>query len=373
VPPLTDESTRDAMSLNQRQWDILCKLQGSDSPLTTKKLAKLVAKTNMQANDISFREMIARDLRDLKRITGAIESKKILSENEEGHGYRENAYSWKAGGAAYMANTLTTAQSVALGVLQKVGLGLVPKALVDELKPLFIAIHRNEIVKYQTDKDLGKSVPKKTALAAEQKWLSKVSILPETVSFVPHLTAPEVEKQIHEALYQEKLIEVHYQNKMRVVKPLALVQRGVRRYLIGISRGEDTLRTFTMARITKAKEINVMNYDDIPGGEDFDLEAFLKKGLAHPVFNEEDLGKQIDLSLWVDQGTYGWISETPIDKSQTAQKVDDGYVLSVSTSLTEELVYWILSMANHVRVLEPSLLRQRVASDLRKAARMYDE
>lgn len=360
------------MSLNQRQWDILCKLQGSDSPLTTTKLAKLVARTNMKANDVSFREIIARDLRDLTRITGAIESKKILSENEEGHGYRENAYSWKAGGPAYMANTLTTAQSVALGVLQKVGLGLVPQALADELKPLFIAIHRNELVKHQSDKDLGKHIPKKKAVAAEQKWLSKVAIRPETVMFLPHPTSAEVEKMVHEALYQEKLIEIHYLGKARLVKPLALVQRGVRRYLIGICRGEEAPRRFTMSRITKAKEVHALSFDDIPGGEGFDLDDFLRKGLAYPVFNEEDLGTQIVLKLWVNEGTYRWISETPLDESQIAEKVDDGYVLIVSTYLTEELVFWILSMAHHVRVLEPNILKDRVASDLRKAARLYE-
>jgi len=362
------------MSLNQRQWDILCKLQSSDKPLTSKNLVQLIAATNKGAKTKakSFREMVTRDLRDLKRITGAIESKKVLSEDENGHAYRENAYSWKDGGSGLMVNALTSAQAVALGVLQKIGLGLVPKALADELKPLFTAIHTNQLVRKQSEKDLGRKIPRKATEAAEDKWLKKIAILSETVGFVAPETIPEVEMQIHEALYDEELIEIHYRDKDFIVKPLALVQRGVRRYLVGIKRGYGSAPTyFTMSRIKKVKQVQFLEYDDVQGGEDFDLEAYLKKGLAYPVFDEDDLGKPIHLKLWVDEGTYGWISETPLNESQTAKKVKDGYELSVNILLREELVFWILSMANHVRVIGPKLLKDRVADDLKKSAALY--
>jgi len=361
--------------MNQRQWDILCKLQGSDKAMTSTKLAQLVAPKNkgVGTTNKSFREMVTRDLRDMKRITGAIESKKVLAENDDGHTYRENVYSWKAADSSLMVNTLTTAQSVALGVLHKVGLDLVPKVLVDELKPLFTAIHKNELVKNQSEKDLGKNIPQKTAIAAEEKWLNKIAILSETVGFVAPNIGPEIEKQIHEALYQEKLIEISYRGQAFVVKPLALVQRGVRRYLIGIKRGYGIEPVhFTMSRIEKVKEVHVIHYDEMHGGEDFNLDDFLKKGVAHPVFDNEDLGKLINLKLWVDDGTYSWISETPLDKSQTARKVQAGYELSMSTTLREELVFWILSMANHVRVISPKVLKDRVIFDLKNAVRMYD-
>lgn len=367
------------MSLNQRQWDILCSLQSSDKPLGVKKIAQRVAVHQKSATDKSFREMIARDLRDLKKITGAIQSKKVLisdnrkeSEKTSALGYLENVYSWDSELPDIAVKSLSTAQSVALSVLQKVALGLVPKALVDELAPLFTAIHKNELVKNQEDKDLGKKIPNKTALAAEQKWLKKVAILSETVGFVAPHTSADVEKQVHEALYAEKLIEIHYRDKEFVVKPLALVQRGVRRYLIGIKRGHGTDPAyFTIARIKKVKEVHVLDYADVKGGEDFDLDSFIKKGLAYPVFDEDILGTPINLKLWVDDGTYNWISETPLDESQTAKKVKDGYELSLTTTLREELVFWILSMANHVRVIGPKVLKERVASDLKRASSLY--
>ena len=360
------------MSLNKRQWDILCNLQTRDKPLTSKLLAQLVERNNKGATPKGFRQMITKDLRDLKKITGAIESEKVLVEDEDGNSYKENAYSWKKDGPSLMVNALTSAQSVALGVLQKVGLGLVPKPLLDELAPLFAAIHKNELVKNQADKDLGKRVPNKAALAAEEKWLNKIAILSETAGFVPAASSPEVEKQVHDALYYERLIEIEYRDKEFVVKPLALVQRGVRRYLIGIKRGHGTDPVFfTIARIKKAKEVHVLDYRDVKGGEDFDLNAFLKKGLAYPVFDEDILGEPINLKLWVDEGTYGWISETPLDSSQTAKKVKDGFELTLTTTLREELVFWILSMANHVRVISPKVLKDRVADDLKKAASLY--
>lgn len=368
------------MSLNQRQWDILCSLQSSDKPLGVKKIAQRVAKHQKESvTDKSFREMIARDLRDLKKITGAIQSKKILvsdnreeSEKTSALGYLENVYSWDSHIPEIAVKSLSTAQAVALGVLQKVALGLVPKALVDELSPLFTAIHKNELVKNQAEKDLGKKVPNKAALAAEEKWLNKVAILSETVGFVAPSTSAEVEKMVHAALYNENLIEISYRDKEFVVKPLALVQRGVRRYLIGIKRGHGTDPAFfTIARIKEVKEVHVLDFDDVKGGEDFNLDDFLKKGLAYPVFDEEDRGKSISLKLWVDDGTFGWIDETPLDETQTFKKVKDGYELSLTTTLREELVFWILSMANHVRVISPKVLKERVATDLANASKMY--
>ena len=101
------------------------------------------------------------------------------------------------------------------------------------------------------------------------------------------------------------------------------------------------------------------------------LDSFIKNGLAYPVFDEDILGTSINLKLWVDEGTYGWISETPLDESQTGKKVKDGYELSLTTTLREELVFWILSMANHVRVIGPKVLKERVASDLKMASSLY--
>lgn len=360
------------MSLNKRQWDILCKLQSSDRPLSVGSVAKLVGKNNVRASDRSFREMIARDLRDLKRITGAIESDRVLSQNDDGRGYRESVYSWKSNSPTLLANTLSSAQSVALGVLQKVGMGLVPQALTEELKPLFKGIHGNQVFRQRGNETITKQVTDREVKAAEQKWLQKIAVLPEMVRFQAPSVRSEVEMTIHEALYNERLIEIQYREKKTLVKPLALVQQGVRRYLVAISRAHGAEpRTFAMFRIESARMVNVPGYDDIKGGEDFQLQDYLKPGLAHPVFEKDLLGTTIELELWVDEGTYGWMKETPLEDNQTAEKRDDGYLLKITTVLQEGLVYWILSMAHHVKVMSPDVLRQRVAKDLQRAASLY--
>jgi predicted DNA-binding transcriptional regulator YafY len=65
------------------------------------------------------------------------------------------------------------------------------------------------------------------------------------------------------------------------------------------------------------------------------------------------------------------MKETPLEDNQTAKAVKGGYQLKVTTVLREELVFWILSMANHVKVLAPEIVRKRVAGDLRKASALY--
>ncbi len=358
------------MSLNKRQWDILCKLQSSDRPLSAATLAQMVERNNQGANKRSFREIIARDLRDIKRITGAVESKTVLSQNKDGHGYRENVYSWKPNSPSLLVNTLSSAQAVALGVLQKVGIGLVPKSLVEELGPLFKGIHSNQVFRKRVDESPTRDVTDREARTAEQKWLRKIAVLPETINFVPPRVSGEVEKVLHEALYHEQLLEIVYRGKKILAKPLGLVQQGVRRYLVAIIRGEDPKpRTLAVFRMDSARAVNVPAYEDIKG--ELDLQDLLQRGLAHPVFDLSVLGTSIELELWVDEATYSWMKETPLQENQTAEKRDDGYHIKVTTILNEGLVYWILSMAHHVKVLSPEILRRRVANDLERAASMY--
>lgn len=358
----------------ERQWDILCSLQGSDKPLSIKRITDRVSHHNKNdATEKSFREMVARDLRELKRITGAIESKKVQSQIGSSLTDRIE-YSWNSKGSEVMAKSLSSAQSLALGMLQKIGLGMLPPAIIDELKPLFSAVHKQEIVKSLPDEKTGTNITAKAVATAEEKWLHKVKLLPETIGFMPAKIKPQIEKVVHDALYQEKIIEVLYKGKESVVKPLALVQKGARRYLIGIPRyREGRPIIFTISLIEQVKEVHSIEYCDIKGGEDFDLDTFFKKGLATPNFQPDELGKTIDLKIWVDRGTYKWLSDTPIAEGQAGLEVEDGFEVSVTTTLREELVFWILSMANHVKVISPQILRDRVIKDLRESVSMYEQ
>lgn len=360
------------MSLNKRQWDILCKLQSSDRPLSARMLVQMIGHNNKRANDRSFREMVARDLRNLQRLTGAIESKTVSVENEAGHVFRENVYSWNTKSPQLLVNSLSSAQAVGLGVLQKVGIGLVPHALAQDLEPLFQWIHGNQVLRKRDHEHVTEVVTVREAKAAERRWLQKIAVLSETVGFVAPEVSATVEKVIHQALYDEDLIEMVYTDEKYLVKPLAMVQRGVRRYLIAIARGANgQAKSYMVSRIRNAKAVKVPGYDDIPGGEDFDLHTFLRRGLAPTRFPPELLGSPITLKLWVNQGTYGWMKETPLETNQTAEPMDDGYLLTVNTVLREELVFWILSMGFNVKVLEPECLRQRVSEDLQQAAVLY--
>lgn len=360
------------MSLNKRQWDILCKLQSSDRPLSARTLARMISDNKANATPRSFREMVARDLREIQSLTGAITSKLVSVETENGAVFRENVYSWNAQSPKLLVNSLSSAQAVGLGVLQKVGIGLVPHALAQELEPLFQGIHGNQVLRKRDDEHVTDAVTTREAKAAERRWLQKIAVLSETVGFVAPEVSATVEKVIHQALYDEDLIEMVYVDTRYLVKPLAMVQRGVRRYLIAVARGADgQAKSYTVSRIRSAKAVKVPGYDDIPGDEDFDLHAFLRRGLAPTRFPPEQLGSPITLKLWVNQGTYGWMQETPLETNQTAQPMDDGYLLTVNTVLREELVFWILSMGFNVKVLEPECLRQRVSEDLQQAAALY--
>lgn len=362
--------------LNKMQWDLLCSLQGSDKPLKTSQIARRVKQHHTYKDDKTFYEVIRRDLNKLISVTGAIKKEKVKDNAAEQVNER-HAYSWNKQGTEVFAKTLSSAQSVALGVLQKVGLGMLPPGVFEELKPLFSVIHKQEIVKDQVGSSEGRNVSAKAVATAEEKWLKKIEFMSETIGFLPQEVDSSIEKLVYESLFKENLIEVEYINiegkkHESVVKPLALIQRGVRRYLICVPDFSDgTPVRLLMTRITRVKEVHVKDYDDIKGGEDFEIKEYLKRGLAHPRFDTDDLGLPIKLKIWVNEGTYSWLKETPIGEGQTAKDTDNGFIVDVQTTLREELVYWILSMSDNVRVLEPKILVDRVKSDLKNSLARY--
>ena len=259
------------------------------------------------------------------------------------------------------------------GVLQEIGTDLLPKFTQSALKPYFAAakeraaqeIEERESKDSQVDPDA-----RAVDLAKVKIWLKKIRRMPETLTFLKAPILPRVELAIHKALLFDQLIEIHPERELKpiVVYPRALVQRGARTYLFAQKRGGDVCEAFGLHKIRSA-QLTTGNF--VPADPEFDIDDVLKRGISDPFFPEEDLGKMIDLVMWIDDGTKRWISATPLEKDQRTTKCDSGYILTAKVPLSEELVWWILSMSYHVKVIEPPILLVRVREDARKMANLY--
>jgi predicted DNA-binding transcriptional regulator YafY len=282
-------------------------------------------------------------------------------------GQKEHFYRLKAE-APMMLMPMSQEQMMAFGLLSKFGTDLLPKQAHRALSPFFEAARQTAVDAVSAFR-AGAHVPDEVG----RKWLAKIAVVPAVLPFCPPLVDDTVKQTVQGALLREESLRIRFVHAADpteeecVVSPLALIQQGVRTYLVAKKRGKKTADRFLLARI-RAAEV-VIGFPESP--EHWDLNQFLAKGISHPVFPVDIYGKTERVELKVNAGTQ-WIKETPLAPGQTHQDEADGsYFLYVDMPITEELVRWLLSMAFHVQALKPDYLATRLKSDLAAAAAMY--
>lgn len=78
--------------------------------------------------------------------------------------------------------------------------------------------------------------------------------------------------------------------------------------------------------------------------------------------------------LLMDPGTAALLRARRLNLGERFQKRSDGTtMLTMRVQGIDELTNWILGFGPHVQVRRPAALRERVAGDLRAAARLYDD
>jgi predicted DNA-binding transcriptional regulator YafY len=288
--------------------------------------------------------------------------KENQTENQKEHYYRLKA------DAPMMLMPMSQEQMMAFGLLSKFGTDLLPKQAHRALSPFFEAAQQTAVDAVIAARD-GMHV----SADEGRKWLAKIEVVPAVLPFCPPEVDESIKQTVQSALLHEEMLRIRYLHAVNqteevcVVSPLALVQQGVRTYLVAKKQGQKNPDRFLLARIRTAAAVT--GYPEKPDG--WDLKKFLAKGIGHPVFPADTYGKPEKVELKVDAQSQ-WIKETPLAPGQKHQDAADrSYVLTVDMPITEELVRWLLSMAFHVQALKPDYLVARLQSDLAKSAAMY--
>lgn len=139
---------------------------------------------------------------------------------------------------------------------------------------------------------------------------------------------------------------------------------GYATYAIGHSSYFDALRTFKIERIRKAELLEEMF--EIP--EDFDVTELLA-GSWGIVYGEEE----VEVKLRFSPDASRRIKESVWHQSQEIEDLPDGGCLySVRVNHTLEMVPWIRGFGAQVEVLAPPELRERMAEEVRQAAKLYE-
>ena len=334
----------------ERQWAILKRVPSWGSAITVDKLAAYLMAREGITLDLVARESYVRKVqRDLKQLERVVE---FLEVDRSEPAYR---VSWKKNAPPLKISALSEDEVLAFGVLKKLDTDLLPRTLHEVLEPFFKTATLQAAEREGVNKRMA------------ARWLSKIARLPEGPGFVAPKVDDAIVLAVHQSLLEESRLEIQYKDgSPRVVHPQAIVQQGVRTYMLAMPEGTDQVFTFMLHRIKSARK-TVGRY---VAAKDFDLAKYLSKGIATPVFSADTYGAPIRLKLWVHAAS-SWLGETGLSEDQTFTKTDEGFLLEATVNLSEELIRWILSMSHHVKVLGPKFVQERVRADFLKSAAQY--
>jgi len=349
------------MGMSKFQLELLKKLpRAPQPPVSMSDLANALRSHWVNSSSIeNMRKKIKNNLNAIEKIyPKSLESQKDQKE----HLYR------LAADAPMMLMPMSREQMMAFGLLSKFGTDLLTVQTHRALSPFFKAAKETAVQEISAAQS-GAHVSDELG----RQWLAKIAVVPAVLPFCPPKVDETIKQTVQDALLQEELLRIRFvsgnnSNEQEcVVSPLALVQQGVRTYLVARKKGQKSADRFLLARIRSAEV--VLGFLDPPEG--WNLQEFLETGISHPVFPVEFYGKNERIEFKVDAGTQ-WIKETPLAPGQVHEDLADGaYVVSVDMPITEELVRWLLSMAFHVQVLQPDYLVARMKADLMASASLY--
>ncbi len=176
---------------------------------------------------------------------------------------------------------------------------------------------------------------------AEVEWLKKISVVAGSLPRIPPNIKPRIFETISEALYSNKMLNLHYQNvegheKVKHINPLGLVQQDGRLYLVCQFEGYTNFRHLALHRILNAELLD-LNAPKVPG---FDVHDYVKS--IH--FNYSgDEPKMVHLVLeFTNEQTFVQLTESPFKRDQVLTKLPNGhYRLEVDIEDSILLDGWI--------------------------------
>lgn len=317
-----------------RQWQVLRLLPTKPPGITSRELVKKLEHEGFPVT----KRTVERDLVELSTIFG-------IACNDKGMPY---GWYWMKGEYADFPG-LTVSDAVSLRLVEDLLRPLLPSAMLESLEARF-----------------GQAKAKLAELSADNpnaKWVDKVRYVSPSMPLIPPKVEITVLDAVHDALLTEHQIEVEYKNasgeqKTYRLHPLALVQRGQITYLVATAFDYEDVRLYGIHRICRVQILEEKAY--IPPS--FSLNEYANSGAME--FGAE----KITLHAWVSESLGEILCETPLGESQQLIESGKGYELFVQARDSWQLVWWILSQAESIRVIGPNDLKNRVREHIKAMA-----
>ncbi|MBK8048902.1 MAG: WYL domain-containing protein [Anaerolineales bacterium] len=177
---------------------------------------------------------------------------------------------------------------------------------------------------------------------------------------------------LNRALLGQNKVDMHYETASRggditerVVRPYAIMPYVRSWQLIAYCETRSAILMFKLDRIQEARILPERYV--IP--ESFTVDGYM--GNTWGALRSEH-AKVDDVLLHFDAEAGRWVTEEAWHATQEVDHLEDGSVLfRVRIVVTPEFVKWVLRYGSQVKVIEPSHLREAVATEHKKAALLY--
>ena len=317
-----------------RQWQILKFLPHAGSGMTARELTEKLVEAGHKVS----KRQTERDLNELSKIFD-------IECNDKGipHGWH-----WKANGITDLTG-MTINDALSLRLVEDIVKPLIPVSMLSGLEGRF----------RQAEKLVGELENGNAAA----KWARKVRVVLPTQPLLPAHIDSKILGDIQEALMKDFQIDADYHSasedepSSRRLHPLGIVNRGASTYLVAKHEDEKP-RTYALHRFTNVK----ITYDPCRKPKGFSLDDYIARGEFG--FGS---GEEIILKAWVSNRLAKNLSETQLSEEQ----VLDGNKLTAKVRDTEQLIWWIQSQANAMKVLSPVRLKNRIKKAAQNTVGIY--
>ena len=205
-----------------------------------------------------------------------------------------------------------------------------------------------------------------------RRWLKKIRVVPRSLRLISAPIRDGIYDTVTQALYDDKQLEVTYMAassktgtpKTYSIHPYALLHRDSTTELVGKIDMDDITRHWPLHRMHIAKVLDSKSVTP----RSFDLDEYIKSALAHPLS-----GDQITFRAWIkkDSQAFNHVLETRLSRDQVIEYVDDGLIITATLHETAELKWWILGMADRIKVLNPAGLKNNIKNTIKNTSKLY--
>lgn len=324
-----------------RQWQMLRLIPRHPQKITARILyEKLIA----EQFDVTKRT-VERDLLSLS------ETFPLISDERD----RPYGWSWKKDAPLFSLPGLSQTEALTLAMVEQHLNTLLPSSTLQQLEPYFSSARQN-LDNVQTSEH-------------SRSWLHKVRTVPPTQPLLPPVIKPAVQQVVYEALLADRQLGIKYLKRVEKksveyrIHPLAVIQRGHITYLCCRIADYEDLRTLAVHRIQAATLLDESTV--APTG--FSIDEVIEGGKFG-----FGTGEMITLEAIFYHGAGDHLFETPLAHDQTLKEHEkDTVKLFATVPHTSQLEWWLLGLGEGVEVIQPEVLREKMAATINKMQSRY--